>query len=185
MIKAIETEYKGYLFRSRLEARWAVFFDALGIEWEYEPEGFDCDGIWYLPDFYLPGLETWIEVKPKTDHRPDNPVWEINGERLVMLCGDPYFDPTQAYMQTTRGDGYIRYDGNSEAASYEAYTEYDYLYRWCECPKCGKVGIEFDGRAGRLCKCIDKDKVYNVLTPRLLAAYTAARQARFEYGCKG
>ena len=32
-IKAIETSYKGYLFRSRLEARWAVFFDALGLVW--------------------------------------------------------------------------------------------------------------------------------------------------------
>ena len=32
--KAIETKYKGFRFRSRLEARWAVFFDALGIEWE-------------------------------------------------------------------------------------------------------------------------------------------------------
>ncbi|MCB6994492.1 hypothetical protein LI177_13475 [bacterium 210820-DFI.6.37] len=27
-LKAIQTEYKGYRFRSRLEARWAVFFDA-------------------------------------------------------------------------------------------------------------------------------------------------------------
>ena len=36
-IKPIETIYKGYRFRSRLEARWAVFFDALGIEYEYEP----------------------------------------------------------------------------------------------------------------------------------------------------
>jgi len=39
-IKAIETVYNGYKFRSRLEARWAVFFDALGIEYEYEKEGF-------------------------------------------------------------------------------------------------------------------------------------------------
>ena len=30
-IKAIQTEYNGYLFRSRLEARWAVFFDACGV----------------------------------------------------------------------------------------------------------------------------------------------------------
>ena len=33
MIKAIPTEYKGYRFRSRLEARWAVFFDACGADW--------------------------------------------------------------------------------------------------------------------------------------------------------
>ena len=53
----IRTEYKGYLFRSRLEARWAVFFDALGVKWEYEPEGYDLgDGLLYLPDFLLHGV---------------------------------------------------------------------------------------------------------------------------------
>ncbi|MDR3571756.1 MAG: hypothetical protein P4L81_06215 [Candidatus Pacebacteria bacterium] len=56
MIKAIETSYKGYRFRSRLEARWAVFFETLGVEWKYEPEGFELsDGTRYLPDFWLPG----------------------------------------------------------------------------------------------------------------------------------
>jgi hypothetical protein len=54
-IPAIETRYAGYLFRSRTEARWAVFFDALGIAWEYEPEGYDLGEVgWYLPDFWLP-----------------------------------------------------------------------------------------------------------------------------------
>lgn len=53
-IKAIQTEYRGFLFRSRLEARWAVFFDACGADWEYEPEGYDLgNGIYYLPDFLL------------------------------------------------------------------------------------------------------------------------------------
>ena len=41
MTKAIETVYNGYRFRSRLEARWAVFFDALGVKYEYEAEGFE------------------------------------------------------------------------------------------------------------------------------------------------
>ena len=50
VIKAIETKYKGYRFRSRREARWAVFFDKLNVVYEYEPEGFDLDGLWYLPD---------------------------------------------------------------------------------------------------------------------------------------
>lgn len=64
MIKAIETVYNGYRFRSRLEARWAVFFDTLGIEYQYEPEGFDLgNGIWYLPDFWLPDFRLWIEIK--------------------------------------------------------------------------------------------------------------------------
>jgi hypothetical protein len=64
-IKAIETVYKGYRFRSRLEARWAVFFDALGVKWEYEKEGFDLgEAGWYLPDFWLPEFGVWAEIKP-------------------------------------------------------------------------------------------------------------------------
>ena len=61
-IKAIETTYKGYRFRSRLEARWAVFFDTLGIKWQYENEGYQKEvelntglkTLRYLPDFFLP-----------------------------------------------------------------------------------------------------------------------------------
>lgn len=62
-LKAIETEYNGYRFRSRLEARWAVFFDTIGIEYEYELEGFEADGVRYLPDFYLPEFRCLFEIK--------------------------------------------------------------------------------------------------------------------------
>lgn len=69
MVQSIQTTYKGYRFRSRLEARWAVFLDRLGIEWEYEIEGFRLqDGTCYLPDFWLPsfcGFGMYVEVKPK------------------------------------------------------------------------------------------------------------------------
>lgn len=71
-MKAIETYYKGYLFRSRLEARWAVFFDTLGLQWEYEPEGFDFgNGLRYLPDFRVQlkrwSVPVWFEVKASLD----------------------------------------------------------------------------------------------------------------------
>lgn len=66
-IQAIETEYNGYRFRSRLEARWAVFFDACGIEYQYEIDGYDVDGKYYLPDFFLPETKTFVEVKGDWD----------------------------------------------------------------------------------------------------------------------
>jgi len=80
-IQAIETEYKGYLFRSRLEARWAVFFDTLGIEWKYENEGYKtAEGEMYLPDFVLPGY--------------GGRHWTRNGTELgdifVEVKGDPH-----------------------------------------------------------------------------------------------
>lgn len=69
-IEPIETKYKGYRFRSRLEARWAVFFDTLGIKWEYESEGYDLgEAGWYLPDFWLPEFMIWVEIKPEGNHK--------------------------------------------------------------------------------------------------------------------
>ena len=71
-IKPIETVYNGYRFRSRLEARWAVFFDTAGIKYQYEQEGFEyrlADGeeCRYLPDFFLPELGVYVEVKGSKD----------------------------------------------------------------------------------------------------------------------
>lgn len=67
-MQAIETVYQNYHFRSRLEARWAVFFDALGLQWEYEVEGFVLStGEKYLPDFKVTSPQrftAWYDIKP-------------------------------------------------------------------------------------------------------------------------
>jgi hypothetical protein len=77
----IETRYAGCRFRSRMEARWAVFFDHMHVKWEYEPEGYKLrSGELYLPDFLLPDLDVsgmalglFVEVKPD---RRENLVWD-------------------------------------------------------------------------------------------------------------
>lgn len=94
MIKAIETSYKGYRFRSRLEARWAVYFDAVGLRWEYEKEGFELPGgERYLPDFWFPDVKRWAEVKPEQFTKEE--IWrcvelvEDSGYSCVLLDGPP------------------------------------------------------------------------------------------------
>lgn len=62
-MKALETEYRGIKYRSRTEARWAVYLDELRVAYAYEPEGMDLGGEWYLPDFWLPSPGLWLEVK--------------------------------------------------------------------------------------------------------------------------
>jgi len=63
-IKAIQTRYKGYHFRSRTEARVAVLLDSLGVRWGYEVEGYLLsNGVRYLPDFYLSDWDCHLEVK--------------------------------------------------------------------------------------------------------------------------
>lgn len=63
-VTPIRLEYGGITFRSSLEADWACTLDQLGIEWMYEPQKFTLmSGIRYIPDFWLPEIGTWIEVK--------------------------------------------------------------------------------------------------------------------------
>ena len=96
-MKAIETKYQGYRFRSRTEARWAVFFDTLNIEWEYELEGYDLDGTWYLPDFWLPELGIYAEIKgvsfnklTETEQIKIRKLAYYSREPVVVLDGTPH-----------------------------------------------------------------------------------------------
>lgn len=87
-LKPIETVYRGYRFRSRLEARWAVFFDALGIDWEYESEGYELPSGRYLPDFWLPtfGGGMWAEVKPEGGDNGKASSLALQSGSPVWLC---------------------------------------------------------------------------------------------------
>jgi hypothetical protein len=64
--------YAGERFRSSLEADWACTLDFYRIEWKYEPEGIQLpSGEGYVPDFWLPQIGTWIEVKGDTIPRAE------------------------------------------------------------------------------------------------------------------
>jgi hypothetical protein len=63
MLAPIETMWRGYRFRSRTEARWAVMFSKAGIAFEYEPDGYALPSGWYLPDFWLPDVGYYLEIK--------------------------------------------------------------------------------------------------------------------------
>ncbi len=78
-IKAIETRYAGCRFRSRIEARWAVFLDRLSLPWEYEPQGYVMDGTAYLPDFHLPTLSKYLEIK-------GGPINPADADKVLKLA---------------------------------------------------------------------------------------------------
>lgn len=96
-LKPIETKYKGFIFRSRLEARWAVFLDALNIKWFYEYEGYDLNGLWYLPDFWLPTFNggSFLEVKPcqftKIELEKAERLTKLSGKSVIFAIDVPDF----------------------------------------------------------------------------------------------
>lgn len=92
-IPAIETRAYGCRFRSRLEARWAVFLTEAGFNWEYEPEGAELEAGRYLCDFLVTGpngVQVWLEVKPVVDDH-DDPRWaelaRVSGMMLFTVRG--------------------------------------------------------------------------------------------------
>jgi hypothetical protein len=89
-IAPIQTRYADILFRSRLEARWAMVFDGLRVHYEYEPEGYRlADGSAYLPDYYLPQVKMFAEVKPSGSYDeltlPDEALRKAVGLALESL----------------------------------------------------------------------------------------------------
>jgi hypothetical protein len=99
-IEAIATEFNGIAFRSRTEARWAVFFDAVGLSFEYEKKRFTLsNGASYLPDFWLPDLRCWFEVKAGNDAvvtqeaaRARQLSADLPGQRVWLAVGAPSAD---------------------------------------------------------------------------------------------
>ncbi len=170
-IKPIETVYRGYRFRSRLEARWAVFFDALGVKWEYEPEGYHLsDGSMYLPDFWLPGFHlpsgTYVEVKPQGGGTSKARQFARDSGAAVLLAVGAPSTSLLDCLFTDIGD-----DGEECLSTYKVAFDSKYL----PCNKSRGESRFF------VCPCddhCDGDQF-------LLDAVIAARQARFEHGQVG
>jgi hypothetical protein len=174
-IQPIETEYFGFSFRSRLEARWAVFYELIGVKWDYEPEGYNLDGVLYLPDFHIERVG-WIEIKPVEPTKEET-------EKAERLC-----KATKESVYTFFGsvNGSSGFDGGDYAHEFYYQKDFnqahwDHCRFWCECPKCGRLGIEFSGYVDRLgCKCTVVSR--NFQSDRLLAAAQAARCMSFRRG---
>ena len=187
-IKPIETIYKGYRFRSRLEARWAVFFDALGVEYEYEPEGYEFDdGTRYLPDFQLKDEDIFVEVKSEKFLKEENAnnyieVLEKFSEGtsypILLLVGTPGEKPFLMYSSFTDNNGggvgwnyFVMISKNKVNGSLHffpevflpGYTLYSHDYN-------NELNLENEPADG------------HPYQKKFMNALTKARQARFEFG---
>lgn len=165
----IKTEYHGHLFRSRLEARWAVFLDLIEVPWRYEAEGFELASGRYLPDFEIDlGREpAYIEVKPydptMDELRKAHHLAAASERKVIVTRGAPDNDRADAglIVLIPRGDGM---------------ADEDSPCWFCCCPVCNRVGVEWGGRGARVCGACCGSKLERVVTS--VAYADAARQAK-------
>ena len=178
-IQAKETIYNGYRFRSKLEAKWAVFFDKLNVTYQYEPEAFRCsDGSQYTPDFYLPDsfLRThkrkglYLEIKPLGFSRyfsHENQTYvrriatALESANLCLFTGDPHdlvFGPWN--------------ESNEQLC-----PDYDNFMVLMYCDECGALKADFLEGSYMICPNCEADTEFYTIK----AAATYARQYRFQF----
>lgn len=209
--KPIETVYNGYRFRSRLEARWAVFFDNAGIKYEYEPEGYESNGEMYLPDFYLPDADMHVEVKgirqgyEKEIIRLENfIVWGGPIKQIVILSnipdtsepGLPHF-PGFFWKGDGVETGWVFFaHGNVphfSSANYRhpSIREWNLENKWHPFSILPVSDYKLSVNRRNTSKTIDEmtgktfDEMMRDVNKEVFAAFEKARQARFEHGEKG
>jgi hypothetical protein len=200
MIQPIETHYAGCRFRSRLEARWAVFFDHLAIRWEYEAQGYNLpSGARYLPDFRLPQLSALIEVKGDEEaFKADAPRYaEAVQTRSLPGRGLIFLGPVPDVIRRPIHLG-IRPETHCCGETILLLVAIDFHWLAWEAQNPGEqdvLGLSTSRRSHNPCKLPEIGGLpydgyisggwYPTewhVEPEVAAAYRAARSARFEHG---
>jgi hypothetical protein len=162
-LEALPTVYRSTTFRSALEASWAATLDAHGIAWEYEPETVTLpSGARYLPDFHLPELGTWIEVKGTGVPRVEK-AFEFGASlacdcpRMACTCRWPGGElvlvghPSEPYPTDPDWNYWQRRAARRRGRSVVCWTSTRRRGCWFgRCAFCGQAGW-FDSRDCRAC----------------------------------
>lgn len=176
MIQAIQTSYKGYRFRSRLEARWAVFFDAMGLDWRYEHQGYSLPHAapnGYLPDFQIfsrkdVGLSYFVEIKPIAG-------LDVNTEALNKCIALSVHTGGQTVLFLA---GDIGQDAMKLWINCDAQGPLVVPFAYMDCQKTGRLVLQPEC----LDLCFHCEECRPVNAKRATQGYAAARAARFEHG---
>lgn len=174
--------YNNTFFRYKLEAQWAVFFDVLGIEYAHRSQIHDWESIGHIPTFYLPDLNAFWEVK-RNQPSAKLAYWARrvaeDQQMIVYVAFGDVLNPDTIYdTQVVEANDMI------SAHAYFPDGTVDFGYWWCECPNCGKIGLEYMGYAADMCEdeCLRSPRA-NKQTHNsfvMLAAYNFAQQYTFD-----
>lgn len=174
----LRVAYDGHTFRSKTEAQWARCFELLGLAYQYEPTVVRLERghgrvAHYKPDFYLPSLGCWLEIKNEGTKAPDLvAAWKAH--RLAVVLGEPvyvFFGPPMGRRNLACGNAY-RYAPTTGAVTRG--------HQFTQCPRCATPAITPYGLVGGVdCACADKLNFSNASSVAIVDAETSARGYAF------
>ena len=158
--------------RSRVEAKWAIYFDAMGFSWEYELEGYELDGIRYLPDFWLPQISMWAEVKAgpftETEREKCRLLATLSGHDCLMLDGPPAMKPYWAMLSQKSEESERPEQTDFALSNYKGYPKYEHRFYCTLCMNDDELK--------------DRRSSFWFMFGDMEVGVNAARRARFEFG---
>lgn len=200
--------YGKYGFKTQLAARWAVFFDAIKIDWVYSAarhrDNDDARGV----DFYLPFFDSYVWIEPTADITVPImaemiEIYKANAAlRSRLYIGSPFYDGEKFSYSIC---------APSDKITKDYAPDKPHNGGWTQCPMClhfspnndwyiGMMDPESNGLSCDYCDFVDRDHVntndtffhkgiiitrdqaWPLYSPALAAAYKAARSAVFQYG---
>jgi hypothetical protein len=166
--------YKDVVYRSKLEAQWALFFDVLGIEYENESDN--------RVSFFLPGIKCYVGIKQNKPTRSE--------QLMALSLSDETGYPVHIFSGSIPNSGagiecwgdcdfetftFVAHKNNTE---YSSPLYLGAIYALNECPECGKIDFAERGMVSRLpCHCTGN--MSGDFSTKIRKAYFAARNHHF------
>ena len=153
-LQPIKTTFEGITYRSKLEARWAVFFKALNFSVEHEPFTIENNGLTWTPDFIcFGGLVNPLGKSPLIEIKPVRPnqdyikhlqdIRDPDKSDILICVGDnPSLEQPDGIWITNvvlRGETSVRHNYAING------------FKCLRCPECGRYSINPSSVNGFFC----------------------------------
>lgn len=157
-ITGIRDDLKQF-FRSTWEANIARIFNYLGIKWIYEPRRFTFEHFSYVPDFYLPETNSYVEVSGYTNKLKAEKISLAGKEVNIQLIDKKlYYQLRKEYK-----DKILGWENGDKRIHYS---------KIIKCEICGEETQIFNSNIKRCNKCKGKRRTYYINTETNLLDYS-------------
>ena len=151
--------YHGREFGNITKARWAVFFDQLGIQYELNSTRFDSLSTygWKHWDFYLPAFGSYAKVILQDMQRPGMEACgryatTADGKGSMLLYGPPHRHDATIICHHTGPGIFPEYRLDRRSFIFSAHPDVPSagpgLYLWSTLPDYADLGVIRDGYKG-------------------------------------
>ena len=139
--------YQGTGYRTKIHAKWAIFFDLLQVPFEYITDPVELGPeVYYLPEFWLPEQDCWMIIRKQRFNYNEEKLMALALSRHTQKMVFAFYDCKQGLDDELRMNSQ---NGNLNDCHMGQYLtpsgDRDGLMQWGLCDQCGSINIGYMG----------------------------------------